>query len=68
MPRCLLLLRLLGVHARAAVPPIVPAARRWWLRGYWWLREVPAIPYDAVLALRLRLRGRACTAPVRGEH
>ena len=68
MPRCLLLLRLLGVHARAAVPPIVPAARRWWLRGYWWLREVPAIPYDAVLALWLRLRGRACAAPVRGEH
>ena len=51
-PRCLLVLRLLGVRARAAVPPVVPAATRWWRRCYWWLREVPAIPYDAVLALR----------------
>jgi uncharacterized SAM-binding protein YcdF (DUF218 family) len=56
-PRCLLVLRLLGVRARAAVPPVVPAATRWWRRCYWWLREVPAIPYDAVLALYLRWRG-----------
>lgn len=55
-PRCLLLLRLLGVRARAAVPPVVPAATRWWRRSYWWLREVPAIPYDAALALLFRLR------------
>ena len=57
-PRCVLLLRLLGVPARAAMPPVVPAATRWWRRGYWWLREVPAIPYDATLAMLLRLRGR----------
>jgi len=56
LPRCLLLLRLLGVRAHAAVPPAVPAATRWWRRCYWWLREVPAIPYDAALALVIRLR------------
>jgi uncharacterized SAM-binding protein YcdF (DUF218 family) len=58
LPRCVLLLRLLGVPARAAIPPIVPAARTWWRRAYWWLREVPALPYDAVLAVALRLRRR----------
>jgi uncharacterized SAM-binding protein YcdF (DUF218 family) len=56
LPRCLLLLRLLGVRARAALPPIVPAATHWWRRCYWWLREVPAIPYDAALALLWRIR------------
>ncbi len=56
LPRCLLLLRLMGIPARAAIPPTVPAARRWWLRCYWWLREVPALPYDVALALILRLR------------
>jgi uncharacterized SAM-binding protein YcdF (DUF218 family) len=56
LPRCLLILRLLGVRAHAAVPPIVPAATRWWRRCYWWLREVPALPYDAALALAVRLR------------
>jgi uncharacterized SAM-binding protein YcdF (DUF218 family) len=56
MPRCVMVLRLLGVPARAAIPPIVPAARAWWRRCYWWLREVPALPYDAVLALFWRWR------------
>lgn len=51
LPRCLLLLRLLGVPARPAAPPFVPAGSRWWQRGYWWLREVPAVLYDAALAL-----------------
>jgi hypothetical protein len=50
LPRCLLLLRLLGVSARAAVPPVVPVAT------HWWRREVPAIPYDAALALLRRVR------------
>lgn len=58
LPRCLVLLRLLGVPARAALPPAVPAATHWWRGGYWWLREVPALPYDAALALLLRLAGR----------
>ena len=56
LPRCLLLLRLFGVPARAAIPPAVPAATHWWRRCYWWLREVPALPYDAALAVLLRLR------------
>ena len=55
-PRCLLVLRLLGVRARPAVPPVLPAATRWWRRCYWWLREVPAIPYDAILAVWWRIR------------
>lgn len=58
LPRCLLLLRLMGIPAQAAIPPVVPAATRWWRRCYWWLREVPALPYDVALALLLRLRGR----------
>jgi len=56
LPRCMLLLRLLGVRAWAAIPPIVPAATHWRRRCYWWLREVPAIPYDAALALLWRMR------------
>jgi uncharacterized SAM-binding protein YcdF (DUF218 family) len=54
VPRCLVLLRLLGVPARAAIPPVVPAATRWWRRCYWWLREVPALPYDVALVLLRR--------------
>ncbi len=54
LPRCVLLLRLAGLHARAAVPPIVPAARSIRQRWYWRLRELPAIPYDAGLLLMLR--------------
>ncbi len=61
LPRCLLLLRLIGVPASAAIPPVVPAATRWWRRCYWWLREVPALPYDAVLAVLLRMRGERST-------
>jgi uncharacterized SAM-binding protein YcdF (DUF218 family) len=56
LPRCLLLLRVLGVRSHAAVPPVVPAGTWWWRRCYWWLREMPAIPYDAGLALLWRLR------------
>ena len=55
LPRCLLLLWLLGVSAPSAVPPIVPATR-WWWRCFWWLRELAALPYDAVLALAIRWR------------
>jgi uncharacterized SAM-binding protein YcdF (DUF218 family) len=56
--RCVVLLRLLGVPARAAGPPFVPAASRWMHRCYWWLREAVALPYDVLLALLLRLRNR----------
>jgi uncharacterized SAM-binding protein YcdF (DUF218 family) len=56
LPRCLMLLRLMGTPARAAIPPIVPAATHWWQRCYWWLREIAALPYDCVIAILLRAR------------
>lgn len=57
LPRCLLLLRLLGLPARPV--PIGGSARGAGLlqRWYWRLREMPAIPYDAGLAIWHRLRG-----------
>jgi uncharacterized SAM-binding protein YcdF (DUF218 family) len=58
LPRCLLLLRLAGIRAHACPPPPVPAATRQSLRWYWRLRETPALPYDALLMLWLRARGR----------
>ncbi|MHB0669488.1 YdcF family protein [Roseomonas mucosa] len=55
IPRCVLLLRLLGLPARRG-----PAARA--APGFqdwrWRLREAPAIPYDAALALWHRRAGR----------
>jgi uncharacterized SAM-binding protein YcdF (DUF218 family) len=51
MPRCVLLMRLAGLRARACPPPPGPASRRLWRRWRWRLREVPAVPYDAVLML-----------------
>lgn len=54
LPRCLLLLRLAGVRADAVPPPDVPAASDWGKRWYWRLREVPALPWDAVLMLLRR--------------
>ena len=56
LPRCLLLLRLAGVRARAVPPPRVPAASGACRRWYWRLREVPALPWDAMLMLRHRWR------------
>ena len=56
LPRCLLLLRLAGVPARWVPPPDAPAASDWGRRWYWRLREVPALPWDALLML---LRHRA---------
>jgi uncharacterized SAM-binding protein YcdF (DUF218 family) len=57
-PRCVVLLRILGVAARVAGPPLAPGGTRWITRCYWWLREAAALPYDAVLALMLRVLGR----------
>ncbi len=54
LPRCLALLRLSGVPARAVPPPPHPASDRLWRRWRWRLREVPALPWDALL-LGLRL-------------
>jgi uncharacterized SAM-binding protein YcdF (DUF218 family) len=58
LPRCLLLLRLAGIAARACPPPVVPAATSQWRRWYWRLRELPALPYDALLMVWLRVVGR----------
>lgn len=58
LPRCLILLRLLGMAVQPCRSPQGPDAVSWWQRWYWRLREVPAVPYDAALAFWLRLRGR----------
>ncbi len=58
LPRCLLLMRLAGLHATACPPPPGPAARRWYKRWRWRLREIPALPWDAALVLLLRALGR----------
>ncbi len=58
LPRCLLLLRIAGLPARACPAPPGPAARRLGTRCYWRLRETLALPYDVALLLALRLAGR----------
>jgi uncharacterized SAM-binding protein YcdF (DUF218 family) len=58
LPRCVLLLRLAGLAARACPPPPHPAARRFGPRWYWRLREALALPYDAALVMWLRVAGR----------
>jgi vancomycin permeability regulator SanA len=58
LPRCLILLRLLNVPAKPCAPTRERAGAFRWKRWYWRLREVPALPYDAMLALLLRLSGR----------
>ena len=58
LPRCVLLLRLAGLPARACPPPTGPAARSLRRRWYWRLREGLALPFDAVLLLVLRLGGQ----------
>lgn len=52
-PRCMALLWLAGIKVRRAPPPPAPPGR--W---YWRLREVPALPYDAILVIGLRLLRR----------
>ena len=58
LPRCVLLLRLAGLPARACPPPPGPAATSWRTRWRWRLREIPALPWDAALVLWLRATGR----------
>ncbi len=58
LPRCLMLLRLAGIAARPCPPPVASAASSRWLRWYWRLRETPALPYDALLMLWLRVMRR----------
>lgn len=63
LPRCVVLLRLAGLHALPCPPPRRPASasirRRWW----WRLREIPALPLDAALLAWLRLRGQIQLPP-----
>jgi vancomycin permeability regulator SanA len=58
LPRTLLLFRLAGRAALPVPPPPGPAAQASLARWRWRLREVPALPYDAMLMLWARLRGR----------
>ena len=58
LPRCLILLRLFGMAAQPCPPPCIPVAASWRKRWYWRLREVPALPYDVMLVLWLRLKRR----------
>ena len=58
LPRCLALLRLAGVAARACPPPRVPAAGTVPLRWFWRLREVPAVPWDVAALLWRRATER----------
>ncbi len=58
LPRCVLLLRLAGVRAKSCPPPLVPETMTFAARWYWRLREVAAIPYDAMLIVFARLTGR----------
>jgi len=58
LPRCVLLLRLAGLRARACRPTWGPASNSAGKRWYWRLREGVAVPVDAVLMAWLRVRGR----------
>ncbi|GBQ81369.1 hypothetical protein AA13595_0615 [Gluconacetobacter johannae DSM 13595] len=55
LPRCLILMRLAGWRVARVPPARVPAARRWARRWFWRLREIPAVPWDALLLARRRL-------------
>lgn len=66
LPRCLVLLCIFGMAARPCPPKKPTGNPSWkrpswkrpsWKRWYWRLREVPALPYDASLALWERLTG-----------
>ena len=58
LPRCLTLLCLFGIAAQPCPPPREEHTTALWTRWYWRLREVPALPYDAALALWIRVSGR----------
>ncbi|MCE2573968.1 YdcF family protein [Komagataeibacter sp. FNDCR2] len=57
LPRCLLLMRMMGWRVIRVPPPGVPAARGWRGRWFWRLREGAALPWDALLLACRRLRG-----------
>ena len=58
MPRCLTLLRLVGLRARPGRLRRRTASRDVVKRWCWRLREAPALPFDSALAVLMRLRNR----------
>lgn len=56
LPRCVVLLRLAGLDARACPPPPGAAATGFRRRWYWRLRELVALPVDSALMLASKLR------------
>jgi len=57
LPRCLMLLCICRIPAMPCRPVSRPAGPGW-KRWYWRFREVPALPYDAILLLWARITGR----------
>ncbi len=60
LPRCVVLLRLAGLSARACPPP--GSAHGWWQAAYWWGREAVALPVDVALLLWAKRRRAAQSA------
>ncbi|QHC36909.1 YdcF family protein [Komagataeibacter xylinus] len=56
LPRCLVLMRMMGWTVVRVPPPPVPAARRWVRRWWWRMREVVALPWDVLLLAAHLLR------------
>lgn len=55
MARCVLLLGLAGLDAHRSAPSIGPASSRILRRWWWRLREIPAIPIDAIALSWLKI-------------
>ena len=59
LPRCLLLMRIMGWRVLPVPPPRLPAAQDWRRRWFWRVREVAALQWDALLlAVHLLRRGK----------
>ncbi|WP_395370554.1 YdcF family protein [Komagataeibacter diospyri] len=56
LPRCLLLMRMMGWQVVRVPPPDAPAAQRLGRRWFWRLREGAALPWDGLLLAWYRLR------------
>ncbi|NVN37050.1 YdcF family protein [Komagataeibacter swingsii] len=56
LPRCLLLMRMMGWRVVRVPPPDAPAAQRWGRRWFWRLREGMALPWDVLLLACKHLR------------
>ncbi len=51
LPRCLVLLYLIGLDVHECPPPSTSASRQWHKRWYWRLREVVALPVNVTVLL-----------------